>query len=255
MLRSQRVEAIEQYVYERKKVSLDQLCEAFKVSKNTIRRDIEEIVARGNIRKVYGGVSVQGNKELLPFNERNITNLEAKRRVAAKAAAYVEDDDIVFIDSGTTTRHMIEFIKDKNNLTILTNNLDCIVSAVPYRNIKIISLSGILSRTTLSFTGHGAAKLLETYNIGKSFLASTGISLESGVTNSDPEEYEIKKVAIQRSKRTFLLVDNNKIGVVALLTYCDLKQIDYLVTDAPPPKAYYDYMHSYRRQILIADSW
>lgn len=254
MLRSQRVEAMERYVYERKKVSLDQLCEAFKVSKNTVRRDIEEIVARGNIRKVYGGVSVQGNKELLPFNERNTTNFEAKRRVAAKAAAFVEDGDIIFIDSGTTTRHMIDFIKDKNNLTILTNNLDCIVSAVPHRHIKIISLSGILSRTTLSFTGHGAAKLLETYNIGKAFLASTGISIENGVTNSDPEEYEIKRVAIKRSKQTFLLVDSNKIGVIALLTYCDLKQIDYLVTDAPPPKAYCEYMHSYHRQILIADS-
>lgn len=253
MLRLHRVEAIEKYIYEQKKVSLDQLCKVFMVSKNTIRRDIEEIVARGNIHKVYGGVSVQGNKELLPFNERNITHFEAKKRIAAKAATFVEDGDIIFIDSGTTTRHMIDHIKGKNNLTIVTNNLDCIVSAIPYPHLKVISLSGILSRTTLSFTGQSAARLLETYNVSKAFMAATGISLENGVTNSDPEEYEIKRVAIKRSKQTFLLVDSNKLGVIALLTYCELKQIDYLLTDSPPPKSYYDYMQSYHRQILLVD--
>ncbi len=251
-MRSQRIEKIEQYITEHKTVKMDTLCEVFGVSKNTIRRDINEIVKKGNIKKIYGGVSVKKSRELIPFNERDVQDSSSKKKIAAKAAELVEDGDIIFIDSGTTTRHMMEYIKDKKNLTILTNNLEVIVQAIPYENIEIISLSGRLSRKTLSFIGESAADVLRGYNISKAFMASAGISIDNGVTNSSPLEYNIKNIVVQRSQEIYLLIDSSKFGMVSLMTYCDLDKVDVLVSDKMPPDDIQEYFIKNSQEILIA---
>jgi len=173
--------------------------------------------------------------------------------IAIKASELVEDGDIIFVDSGTTTSHMVDSIKDKHNLTILTNNLELMIRAIPYENIHIISLSGTLNRRTLSFAGQSAVNILENYNISKAFMASTGISIENGVTNSSMQEYEIKQTAVQRSKQVYLLADSSKFDVVSLMTYCDLKKINLLVTDSRPPQKFYDLFHSYSHKIILVD--
>lgn len=249
-MRSQRIDEIEAYIFEHKTVTIDCLCEKFHVSKNTIRRDLDEITAKGDIKKIYGGVTVASKKELLSFDERNIKNLEAKQKIAMLAAETVEDGDIIFIDSGTTTIHMVESIKSKKNITILTNNLEVILRAIPYPEINIISLSGTLDRKTLSFSGTSSAGVLQTYNISKAFMATTGISIENGVTNSSPMEYDIKRIAVRRSNQVYLLADSGKFNLVSLMTYCDLDQINALVTDKTPPRAIVDYFKVNNIQLL-----
>ncbi|OOM13491.1 DeoR/GlpR family DNA-binding transcription regulator [Clostridium saccharobutylicum] len=252
-MRSKRIDLIEQYIYKYKTISLDKLCEEFKMSKNTIRRDIDVLVNKGVIKKVYGGVTINTNKELLSFEERTIKNNFAKSSIAQQCAQFVEDGDCIFIDSGTTTLNIVEHLKDKKNITIFTNNLNAIVQAIPYENIEIICLSGRLSRKTSSFTGLNASDVLSTYNLNKSFIACTGISLENGVTNTSPEEYKIKKVAVSKSSKCFLLADSSKFDVVSLMTFCDIKDLDYIITDACLPKKYIDYFNNYNIELVIAN--
>lgn len=252
-MRSKRIEDVENYIFEMKTVTLDQLCEKFSVSKNTIRRDIKEITSKGSIKKIYGGVTAQTEKDLVSFDERNIKNLDIKQRIAQKAASLVEDGDVIFIDSGTTTRHMIDALKNRRGLTLLTNNIDVILRALPYENITVISLSGTLNRKTLSFTGTSAAQVLSTYNISKSFMASTGISLEGGATNSSPLEYDIKRAAVDRSQKVYLLADHFKFGVISLMTYCTLDKINLLVTDTLPGEDMLRYFQERGIGVLLTD--
>jgi len=252
-MRSERIEKIEEYIYKNKTVTLNQLCEIFNVSKNTIRRDIDEIVSNSSIKKIYGGVSAPIGKELSSFNDRNVQNISSKKRIGAFASTLISDGDIIFIDSGTTTRHMFEGIKNKNNLTILTNNLELINSAIPYDGLRIISLSGTLNRKTMSFTGPSAADVLQNYNITKAFMASTGISMLSGATNASLEECVIKKAVIARSKTKYLLIDRSKFDVTALMTFCSLELIDGIITDAKPPQAYIDYFAENGHMLHICD--
>ena len=252
-MRSQRLAEIEQYIYLHKSVTLDELCKVFRVSKNTIRRDIEIIIQNPDIVKTYGGVTIntQTKKLLISFKERNLRYQEEKRRIAAAAAALVEDGDSIFIDSGTTTPYMLEYLKDKT-ITLLTNNIEVILQAIPYENITLISLSGTLNRKTLSFTGNNAAKLLSTYNIKKSFLAATGVTLENGATNSSPEETCIKEMAVKKSLEKYLLVDSGKFGIVSLLTYSDIKSFSGIITDKIPEEAFCEYAKEHQVFITIA---
>lgn len=235
-MRSLRLEEIEAYIRANKTVTLDQLCETFNVSKNTIRRDIDELTAGGEIKKIYGGVTIEQKKELVPFSERNIAFLEEKKAIAKKAAELVEDGDTIFLDSGTTTCQLVEHLAGKTGITLLTHNLQAIIAAIPYPEINVICLSGALNRETLSFTGAGAVQTLNLYNISKAFMATTGVSVAGGATNSSSAEFNIKQAVIRRSRQVNLLADHSKWGVISLMTYAPLEKIDNLISDLTPPK-------------------
>jgi len=253
MLKLQRIEQIKDYVYQHQTVSLDELVEEFGVSKNTIRRDVQQLVDAGDIKKVYGGVSVpHSHSPLEPFTERKTRNQQQKRQIAALAASYVENGDIIFIDSGTTTLEMLDFIKEKE-VTIITNNLDFISGALPYENLQVISIGGILQRKTRSFSSFRNLDLFQAFNINKAFMASTGVSLDHGVTNSSPVESDIKQTMTERSSEVFLLVDHQKFGKYALMTYSKLEDIDYLVTDREPEANYQRFAEANGIEILYPE--
>lgn len=239
MLKITRINKIKEYVFEHRTVSLDELMKKYGVSKNTIRRDIQELVEEGELKKVYGGVSVN-DSTLLPFSDRKVQYQHEKKKIAKLAASFVEDGDIIFIDSGTTTLEMLEYIKNRH-ITIVTNNIDFTIEAMPFDGLNIFSTGGMLERKTKSFTSVNSSEIIKKYNINKAFMASTGITIENGVTNSLPLESEIKKTVVKRSSEVFLLADNYKFGKYALTTYCELNEVDYLITDMPPNKGYQDY--------------
>jgi DeoR family transcriptional regulator, myo-inositol catabolism operon repressor len=251
MLKEKRIKRIHEYVIENQSASLDELVTAFDVSKNTIRRDVQELVERGEVKKVYGGVAVV-QKKLESFQERKVRNQGQKEIIAEKAASFVEDGDFIFIDSGTTIVEMLDYLKEKQ-LTVFTNNIDFIVRALPYEKLNVISIGGMLERKTNSFVNQRNMDLLKDYNVKKAFMASTGISLANGVTNASPLESELKKIIVQRSSEVYLLVDHDKFDKYGLMTYCDLEEVDYLITNRLPNYTYQEYAKNKNIQLVIAD--
>lgn len=244
-MRVKRIDLIEEFVLNNKTVSLDSLCEKFNVSKNTIRRDIETLVEKGSIKKVYGGVvsnndSSEYTNILTSFEDRKIFNESEKDTICRIASSFINENDIVYVDTGTTCVNIIKYIADKK-CTILTNSLQVCISAIPYPNINIITLPGKLKRETLSFVGSDLNEYLKTYNINKAFMTCTGLTIENGMTNASIEEYIIKKNIVSHSKKIFLMADNSKFDKVSLMTYSSLSEIDYLITDKKPSINYISY--------------
>ena len=255
-MRAERIDSIIEFIYRNKNVTLDQICDDFNISKSTVRRDLSEILKDTNLKKTYGGITLKnkwGNKKYLTsFSERNIENADKKLAISKKAANIVEDNDVIFIDSGTTTFYMVDYLGNVNNLTILTNNLEVIFRAVKYKNINLISLSGTLSRETLSFVGATSISTIKNFNISKAFMATTGFSIMNGVTNSSPLESDIKRTVISKSNKIILLADSSKFNSVSLMTYCNLEDIDILVTDKMPDKNISDYLYNNKISIEIS---
>ena len=251
-MKTNRIKKIEEYILSNESVTLDSLCDVFKISKNTIRRDINEIEKKGSIKKVYGGVTAV-IKNLIPFEERNIKNNYKKMAIAKAASDLVNDGDVVFIDSGTTTLNMIDFLKNKNDVTILTNSLNVIVNALPFSNLNVICTGGSLIRKTNSFEVINTLSIFKDYNITKTFLAATGISISNGATNSSPLEYKLKKTIVEKSNDLYLLVDSSKFDVSALMTYCQLSEIDHLITDKKPPEEYIEYFDENNVDVIVSE--
>ena len=166
-------------------ISINDLCDTFQVSKNTIRRDIAELEQQGLIKKVYGGIVLaepSGSPE--PFASRESRNADAKKQIARMAADFVHDGDVIYIDSGTTTMHMIPYLTEKHRLTIVTASVHVINAASNYSNLNVLATGGSLFTPSKAFVGPQVIQVLRRYNISKVFLASTGISLEHGATNA-----------------------------------------------------------------------
>lgn len=253
-MRVNRLDSIMDYIEKCGKVSLDELCEKYNVSKNTIRRDIETLLGTGKIKKVYGGVCISDKEPSEPFR-RNIDHYEAKCLIAKKAAAYVEDGDSIFIDSGSTTCQMLEYLTGKKNITIITNNLEFIIKAIPHPNINIVSYSGILNRDILSFScfdDHGL-EILANLNFTKAFLSATGVTVEYGVMNSSLSETSYKTMAVKRAQKKYLLVDRSKFQKITIKSYCELSDINYIITDGIPPQNILEYSKNCSTEIIIAD--
>lgn len=252
-MRSKRIDNIKNFIYDNKIVTLDQICNEFKISKSTIRRDIQDLLnSDKRFKKIYGGIKFDSKNSPIPFNERKITNADEKILIAKKASELVEDNDIIFIDFGTTVLGIVDYLKDIKNLTIITNNVEVIYKAINYNNINIISLSGLLDRKNLSFLGSSSANILKTFNISKCFMSTTGFSVNNGVTDLSTLESEIKSVAVNKSKMVILLADRSKFNCVSLQTYCNLNEIDKLITDEMPPNDISDFLLKNNIEIIIS---
>lgn len=230
-MKSFRLRRMEQYILENEHVSMEELCTEFDVSMNTVRLDVASLVKKGSVKKVYGGVCSNRQNSLVPFEERKMKNSESKKALCRAAAGLVEDGDIIYVDSGTTTMYLTDYLDKHKNITVLTNNLNVIMRAVPYENIQVICLPGILERKTNSFVSAETGKILGRYNIKKAIFAATGVTENGDVTNSSSLEYEIKREAMCNSEKKFLLLDSSKYGKSALLTYAHLSDMDCVIAD------------------------
>lgn len=233
-----RLNSIEQYVISRETVSIDELCEVFGVSKNTIRRDLNELEVRGHITKVYGGVTATVPSGAVPTPIRSGLNPIDKSLIGRLAAEEVADGDTIFIDSGTTTLCLLRFLVAKKRITIITHSLGALSEAAKYDNLNIISLGGIYSPTTDSFVGLSTIEALSSMRINKAFMGATGVSLTAGMTNTTFLEAEIKRAVVHRAEMIFGMADSSKIGKEAIVTFCHLKDLTGFITDREPPKEY-----------------
>lgn len=255
-MKSFRLRRMEQYILEKENASMEELCEEFDMSMNTVRMDVAELVKKGSVIKVYGGVCSNRQNSLVPFEERKMKNSEKKKSVCKAAAELVEDGDIIFVDSGTTAMYLTDYLDKQKNVTVLTNNLNLIMRAVPYENIQVICLPGILERKTNSFISAETGKILARYNIKKGFFAATGVSENGDVTNSSSLEYEIKREAMQNSEKRYLLIDSSKYGKSALLTYAHLEDMDRVIADEEAPEELTALCEKYKapiRKVKIED--
>lgn len=251
-MKEQRIQQIEKYIHSKGTVSLDELCEQFDVSKNTIRRDINKIVKDGEIKKVYGGV-MSLSDELVPFENRNTSYSAQKELIAKKAAELIEDNDLIFLDSGTTVCYIPKYIDEHKNITIITNSLTVVNETLNKENFKVIIVGNTLKRKTNSFVNVDSWDNFNRYNIDKAFLAATGISVDKGATNSDILEYEIKSKIVEKAAENYLLVDHSKFNKVALVTYCPIERLDAIITDGPVPENFKEPLLENQIELIISE--
>ena len=251
-MKAKRLEEMESFILSGGSVTMEELRDHFGISMNTVRRDIAEIVKPGYIEKVYGGVRAMTRvPALVPYSVRSGAPDDAKRRICMAAGRMVSDGDIIFIDSGTTTVHVMDAIRDKA-VTVITNNIEVMIQALEYDNIRIIVIPGEIHRKTHSITGEDSAAFLSHLNTDIAFMAATGASF-SGVTNSSPLEYSIKRAAVAHTRKAVLLITGGKFGVTSLLTYASLSQFHTVITDGTVAPEYREKLRELNTNLVVVD--
>ena len=244
-MRAERLNAMEQYILGKETVSLEELSTQFSVSMNTIRRDVIELLNRGNIRKVYGGVSSTLINRPVGFSVRAQKNSRAKQIIGQLASQLVSDGASIFLDSGSTTPYIHQHNREKNGVTVITHSLTALYAASSLSNLNIIALGGIYAPATSSFTGISTLDALSRLSIQTIFISATGVSIENGLTNSTYLEAEIKRSVVQRGNRVVLMADQSKFGHSAVISFCPFDQLYAIVTDCLPSEPYLEAIDRY----------
>lgn len=148
------------------------------------------------------------------------------------------DDDLVFLDAGTTTLHMVEYL-GASRATFVTNGVACARRLVE-KGLRAYVLGGLLKPRTEAVVGGVALEMMANYNFTKAFLGANGISIERGYTTPDTEEACIKEKAVQRAFTSYVLADATKFGKAAAITVCPLEKAR-IITDSLPDESYRRY--------------
>ncbi len=230
-MKNNRIMEMEKYITDHELCTMEELVAVFNVSMNTVRNDVKSLVSKNAVRKVYGGVASVSQSIITAFDQRSDRNIENKNKIAKEAAGFIEEGDVIFIDSGTTTMKIMDYLDYHLNITIITHNLSVINSCIPYDTIRVIGLPGVLERKTRSFHDVDTPKILERYNVDKAFLAATSITEIGRLSNTSAIECTIKSKALEISKQRYLLVDASKFNRKSLMTFGLLSDIDCLISD------------------------
>lgn len=211
--------------------SIRALSEAMHVSEMTIRRDFDHLQAKGLIRRTHGGAITESIGMFdLDYSARCNQNARAKRQIGRAAASLVRNDDIIFLDAGSTVLAMTEFLVDKQ-LTIVTHSLPIVDKLAGREGIEVHLLGGQIRRDLMSTVGYRVEESLETFRLDKAFLGTAGFDLERGLNHSAPEEIPIKKMAARLASEVIVLADRTKIGRPGTIYFLPIPEINIFITD------------------------
>jgi DeoR family L-fucose operon activator len=211
-------------------VRVSDLSGRFRVSEETVRRDLERLEQDGVVRRIYGGaVRVSGRAMELSFQKRQTRNLEQKRRIAALAKDLVAEGESIVMDASTTALELARILPHMR-LTVLTNGVSAILE-LANKGINVMSTGGALRQSNLSLIGPVAERSLDGYFVDKAFVSCRGLTAREGATEASDMEVALKRRMLKAAKRAVFLVDSSKFGQVAFCTICELGDIHTVVTD------------------------
>ncbi|MCK1796785.1 DeoR/GlpR family DNA-binding transcription regulator [Streptomyces sp. XM4193] len=232
MYAAERQQEIVRIARESGRVDVVSLAAEFRVTAETVRRDLKTLDRAGMLRRVHGGAIPVGHFDLEPdLSERESTAGEEKARIAQAALEELPADGSVVLDAGTTTGQLAAVFPLAAELTVLTHALPLAARLADHPAIDLHLVGGRVRHRTRAAVDDWALRTYREINADVLFLATNGFSLDGGLTTPDLAEAAVKRQLIAAARRVVLLADSSKHGHVHFARFGRLSQIDLLITD------------------------
>ena len=237
------------------RVLVSDLAAYYHVTEETIRRDLDKLEKEGYATKTYGG-AILGNstKTDLSYTIRNKTNVEAKNQIALLASRLVEDGDHLMLDDSSTSLYLAKKLKEKKNLTVITNSVELVVELNETEGWTIILTGGRLKAESLALVGDQTQKMLRHYHVDKAIMSCKGVDLNAGVTDSSEFHSQTKQSMLHCAKRKILILDSSKFDKISFIDIAPLDAFDTVVTNAAPSREWLDYFAEHNIECLYPEN-
>lgn len=213
------------------KVKIDDLSASLNVSGMTIRRDLDTLEKEGKLIRVHGGaVLAKPLVQEATFVQKESVELERKQEIAKKAISFVKDGQTIMLDSGTTTLEIAKLLKQRNNLTVITNDIN-IAAFLLDSDLKVIVTGGELQNNVGALFGPQTDTFLQNVFVDILFLGTPAVDIEAGVTSPTLEKSLMKQLMIKAAEATWLVADMTKLDTKAFAKVCDLEELTGFITD------------------------
>jgi DeoR/GlpR family transcriptional regulator of sugar metabolism len=235
------------------RLSVAEIVAQFAISEATARRDLESLASQGKVQRVHGGViAVEQAPPELPILERESEQLDEKIRIARAASELVSDRETIFLGSGSTVLEVARHLRNRRNLTVITNSLPVLNTLVGINGITVISLGGMLRDSELSFIGHITEQALMEVRADKVIMGTRGVSLEHGLTNDYLQETLTDRAILKIGRKVIIVADHTKVNRVATALLAPLDSMQTFVTDAKADKKFIQVLKKHGIEVIVA---
>ncbi len=230
-----RREQIVGYLSSHDRASVGELSQALGVSEVTIRKDLDVLESQGLLLRVHGGAMASGRGRLeLHFATREQQHREEKRRIAQAAAKLVQSGQRIFLDGSTTALQVARLLKDREDLTVVTNGLYIALELNFSAGVTTIVVGGTMRHRSSSLVGGLSADLLQRLRVDIGFFGARAVTAD-GLMEGDLDEALLKQRMVQASAHTVGIVDSSKFGTTAFSVFALPHELDRIITDEGAP--------------------
>jgi len=250
MYQEERMDAIIKLLEQQERVGIQEICQLFGVSRDTVRRDLLKMEESGLIIRTHGGAILpKKTKEIYEYKERLIRESDGKREIGAFAATLVKNGDFIIMDASTTVQFAAENIAAEQ-VVVVTNSIDIadVVSRKP--SLRTYLLGGELDPQHRFLYGQSTIAKLADYQVDKLFLGACGITA-GGLSYPHEEDGIVKREMIKRASQVIVLADHTKFGAQMFYRIAGLEAIDLLITDCRPDEELIDLLAAHNVELLI----
>ena len=230
MSKDDRREKIVDIIRNMKSVTSEELSQMFNVTEETIRKDLTYLSKEGHIIRTFGGATIVEEADK-PIGQRTIHNYVQKQKIAYEALKMISDNDIIVMDSGSTTVVMARHIPANSGVVILTNSIEAMNVLGQTEGITVLCTGGKLRPKSMSLQGINAEKDIDLYNYKKAFITCVAIDINKGIMDANEAEARLKMRMINGASEVYLLADSSKFSNMAHITTCSLDKITAIITD------------------------
>ncbi len=246
MLANERRRIITERAMKEGQVLVNRLSEELNVSDQTIRRDIQYLNDNHVIKKVHGGaVPITKNQQASQPSAQQASQQrweqykKEREQLGKYSAQFIEDNDVIALDTGATIDWLAKAVLAVRNVTILISSvtaLNFLLQKVSSGDLdcKIIFLGGEINPKTQSAQGNLTLDLLKRFSINKCFITSTSVST-AGIHMNEVSDEALTALLIQRSSEVYYVGISEKFGREALIKVCELQQVQHFITDTVNP--------------------
>ena len=239
MLAIERRNAILEKLQAERRVVVSELSQIYKVSEETIRRDLEKLENDGFAIKSYGGAVINENANVdLPFNIRKKRNVISKQKIAEVISSRIKDGTSIMLDASSTAVYIAKALKERKNLTLITNSIEILIEMFDTPNVNVLSTGGAMREGSFALVGPQTDKMLNSYHVDIAIVSAKGFDLETGMTDTEELHANNKKTMLHAGREKVLAVDSSKFGKTAFTEIGTLEDISMVVTDAKPDEVW-----------------
>lgn len=214
--------------------SIGDLAQHLDVSIATTRRDLTVLENSGLAVRTHGGalsLSHRSTSHEPTLDDKQRKMVDEKRSIAELAASLVSPGETVLLDSGSTTWHVAQYLKEIRPLSVVSNDLRILWDLANTPGHTLIGTSGVVRSNVFSLLGPQTVEFLSGLNVNWTFLGADALDLGRGITNVNLEEAVVKRSMIRAARRVVVVADHTKFGRTAFAEVCDLHDVEMVVTD------------------------
>jgi len=234
MFAAQRLEKIKELLLEKKQIDVVTLSSILDVSEVTVRRDLEKLEEQGFLTKTHGG-AILNESNTSSIQEDDEPLKEEWQQIGIIASHMVDDNEAILLGTGPVCLEIAKNLKDKNNLTIVTIDLNIAIELAECANINVIIPGGYLMGAALSLYGDLTEKFLTDMFVNKAFIEVDGISEDRGYTINNAQQASVAKVMMKITKEVIIVADYTKFGKIAFNQIGLIHDVTKVITNDKVP--------------------